>query len=98
MAFDVEKAVAGKTKEDLQKLMEMGQQKLASMNKGKNMSMPGPGGGIPAQGGGGQGKAMPESVGKSIGRVGQAIGGKKDHITEHVSEHIREVKEYLASR
>lgn len=98
MAFDVKKAVEGKTKEDLQKLMEMGLKKRASMSKGKNMTMPGPGSGHPGQGGGPPGKSIPGKVEAGIGRIGQLIGDKKSHYEDHVNEHIREVKEYLASR
>lgn len=94
MAFDVKKAVEGKTKEDLVKLMEMGHKKRASMKKG-----PGPGVGLPGQGGGGpQGKSVPGKIEKSIGSIGEIIGGKKGQYEDHVNEHIREVKEYLASR
>lgn len=99
MAFDVKKAVEGKTKKDLQKLMEMGLKKHASMKEGKSMSTPGPGVGIPGQGGGGaQGKSIPAKVEGSIGRIGEIIGAKKGHYEDHINEHIREVKEYLASR
>ncbi len=94
MAFDVKKAVEGKTKEDLQKLMEWGLKKRDSMSKGKNMTMPGPG-----PGGGQSAKPpIPGKVEDSIGRIGQAIGAQKSDIENHVNEHIREVKEYLASR
>lgn len=98
MAFDVKKAVEGKTKEDLQKLMEMGLKKRALLSKGKNMTASGPAGGFPGQGGDTEGKSMPGKVEGTIGRIGQAIGSHKSHIEDHVNEHIREVKEYLASR
>ena len=96
MAFDVKKAVEGKTKEDLLKLREMGMKKRAQLKKGGGQALPGSG--SSGQSGAAPDKAIPENVGRNIARIAQKIGEKKSVYQEHVNEHIREVKEYLASR
>ena len=96
MAFDVKKAVEGKTKEDLLKLMEMGMKKRALLKKGGGQTLPGSG--PSGQSGAAPDKAIPEKVGSNIGRISQTIGEKKGGYQAHINEHIREVKEYLASR
>lgn len=96
MAFDVKKAVEGKTKEDLRKLMEMGLKKRALLKKSKNMTLPGH-----ASSGSGAAirqKPVPDQVKGTIGSINQVIGDKKGYYRDHINEHIREVKEYLASR
>ncbi|MCK5680344.1 hypothetical protein KAI46_05985 [bacterium] len=96
MAFDVKKAVEGKTKEDLQKLMEMGLKKRAMIKKGGGLTLPGSG--SAGQSGAAQDKPIPGKVQSAMASIGKTIDGQKGSYKDHIDGHIREVKEYLASR
>ncbi len=96
MGWDVKKAVDGKTKEDLQKLMEMGLKKRTLIKKSVSLTLPGSG--SAGQSGAVQDKPIPGKVKNAIAGIGQIIGEQKGSHKEHIDWHIREVKEYLASR